>query len=132
MEQYLRSVDIDDGGQEQVGQLGADLLRRNRLSVWFGERRKTGQNTFPAQNLPGLFAAMGGDSAAIANLNEFFSAVPEAVTEPFYTPGNEEDLMAPWEYDATSAPWDTQALTRTLLDNFYGITLERFSGHHPW
>jgi len=81
------------------------------------------------QNLPGLFAAMGGDSAAIANLNEFFSAVPEAVTEPFYTPGNEEDLMAPWEYDATSAPWDTQALTRTLLDNFYGTTSSGLPGN---
>jgi predicted alpha-1,2-mannosidase len=81
------------------------------------------------QNLPGLFAAMGGDSAAIANLNQFFSSTSEAVNEPFYTPGNEEDLMAPWEYDATSAPWDTQALTRSLLDDFYGTSPSGLPGN---
>lgn len=72
------------------------------------------------QNLPGLFAAMGGDTAAIANLDQFFSTPSESVTDPYYTAANEEDLMAPWEYDATSAPWKTQALTRSILDESYG------------
>jgi predicted alpha-1,2-mannosidase len=72
------------------------------------------------QNLPGLFAAMGGDAAAIANLDQFFSTPYESVTDPYFTAANEEDLMAPWEYDATSAPWKTQALTRSILDKSYG------------
>jgi predicted alpha-1,2-mannosidase len=72
------------------------------------------------QNLPGLFAAMGGDAAAIAKLDQFFSAPSKSVTDPYYTAANEQDLMAPWEYDATSAPWKTQALTRSILDKSYG------------
>jgi predicted alpha-1,2-mannosidase len=72
------------------------------------------------QNLPGLFAAMGGDAAAIANLDQFFSTPSKSVTDPYYTAANEPDLTAPWEYDATSAPWKTQALTRSILDESYG------------
>jgi putative alpha-1,2-mannosidase len=63
---------------------------------------------------------MGGDAAAIANLDQFFSAPSESVTDPYYTAANEEDIMAPWEYDATSEPWKTQALTRNILNQSYG------------
>ena len=72
------------------------------------------------QNLPGLFAAMGGDAIAIANLNQFFSASQVNTSDPYFTATNEEDLIAPWEYDATSAPWKTQALTRSILNEYYG------------
>lgn len=80
-----------------------------------------------------LVALMGGDDAAVAKLDTFFST-PIAQHVPFvvpeiqrdltvfgaayygnqYAPSNEHDLQAPFLYNYVGQPWKTQAIVRGL------------------
>jgi predicted alpha-1,2-mannosidase len=85
----------------------------------------------------GLFDAVGGDKAATAKLDTFFSyrlaatapaVVAEAQTRATafglvyrtnqYAPGNEHDLQAPWMYVFAGQPWKTQAVLRQVQTIF--------------
>lgn len=73
------------------------------------------------QDLASLFSLMGGDAAATAKLDEFFTHLDASRYHPYYWAGNEPDLWAPWEYDFSGAPWRTQQVVRRVLDTQYGL-----------
>jgi predicted alpha-1,2-mannosidase len=75
------------------------------------------------QDVPGLVAALGGRSATLAKLDQFFAygavaANPASVRRYWhssgshFTPHNEVDLQAPYLYDYLGEPWKTQDMVR--------------------
>jgi hypothetical protein len=74
------------------------------------------------QDLGGLVGAMGGNAAADARLDTFFTQDNVGANDPYYWAGNETDLLAPWVYDYAGEPYKTQAEVHTLLDNVYSDT----------
>jgi predicted alpha-1,2-mannosidase len=71
------------------------------------------------QNLGGLVAAMGGNSAAVSRLDTFFQQDNAGPNAPYYWAGNEVNIGAPWVYDYAGAPYKTQAEVHHLLDAVY-------------
>ena len=51
------------------------------------------------QDLRGLFDLMGGNAAAVAKLDDFFTALNTSRKQPHDWAGNEPALGIPWEYD---------------------------------
>jgi predicted alpha-1,2-mannosidase len=74
------------------------------------------------QDLPGLFHLMGGDRAAVARLDRFFTHLQAGPEAPYAWAGNEPGLEVPWEYDFAGAPERTQAVVRTILTSVYADT----------
>jgi predicted alpha-1,2-mannosidase len=74
------------------------------------------------QNLPGLFRGIGGDQAAINQLNTLFSQLNVGPNEPFYWAGNEPGLGTPWVYDSAGEPYQTQAVVRKIITTLYSPT----------
>ena len=73
------------------------------------------------QNLDDLVALMGGDRAATAILARFFTGLNAGPYLPEDWSGNEPDLWAPWEFDATGAPWRTQQVVRRIATTEYSL-----------
>ncbi len=80
-------------------------------------------------NLPGLFAAMGGETPIIARLNHLFLHLNTDAHAPYYWAGNEMDLEAPWEYDFTREPWRTQAVVRRIVSTLFPATTYGLPGN---
>ena len=57
------------------------------------------------QDLAGLVGLMGGDRAAVAELDTFFTQLDATRYAPYDWAGNEPDEWAPFEYDYAGAPW---------------------------
>jgi predicted alpha-1,2-mannosidase len=74
------------------------------------------------QDLGGLVKAMGGNAAADARLDTFFTQDNVGPNDPYYWAGNETDILAPWVYDYAGEPWKTQAEVHKLLDDVYSDT----------
>jgi predicted alpha-1,2-mannosidase len=74
------------------------------------------------QDLHGLITAMGGNAAATARLDTFFTQDNVGPNDPYYWAGNETDILAPWIYDYAGQPYKTQAEVHRLLDNVYANT----------
>jgi predicted alpha-1,2-mannosidase len=74
------------------------------------------------QNLAGLIGGLGGDAAAQARLNSFFSQLNAGPNAPNDWAGNEPNLDTPWIYDTAGAPWQTQSTVRAIMSQLYGDT----------
>jgi predicted alpha-1,2-mannosidase len=74
------------------------------------------------QNLRGLFTGMGGDKAADARLDTYFSQLNVGPNEPYAWQGNEISLDSPWAYDSAGEPWRTQAVVHEILTTLYSLT----------
>ena len=74
------------------------------------------------QDLHGLVAALGGNTATVNRLDTFFTQDNVGPNDPYYWAGNEVDLEAPWVYDYAGAPYKTTAEVHRLLDNVYADT----------
>jgi predicted alpha-1,2-mannosidase len=74
------------------------------------------------QNLHGLFAGIGGDSAVITRLDTLFTQLNVGPNEPYYWAGNEPGLGTPWAYDSAGAPYKTQQTVRRILTSLYSPT----------
>jgi predicted alpha-1,2-mannosidase len=74
------------------------------------------------QDLGGLISAMGGNAAADARLDTFFTQDNVGPNDPYYWAGNEVDILAPWIYDYAGQPYKTQAEVHKLLDDVYADT----------
>lgn len=72
------------------------------------------------EDLAGLAALMGGDQAAVATLDRFFTRLNAGRDAPYDWAGNEPNLWTPWEYDAFGAPSHTQAVVRRIMTTLYG------------
>ncbi|MGH9093389.1 MAG: GH92 family glycosyl hydrolase, partial [Acidimicrobiales bacterium] len=93
----------------------------NQGQVGFEEGNAVQYTWAVPQNLASLFSLMGGNAAATAKLNRFFTQLNASRYQPYYWAGNEPDLWAPWEYDFSGAPWRTQAVVRRVLDSQYSL-----------
>jgi predicted alpha-1,2-mannosidase len=74
------------------------------------------------QDFAGLIAGMGGDQAAIARLDNFFTQLNAGPNQPYEWAGNEPSLSTPWVYDYAGAPYKTQAIVHELLGQAYSDT----------
>jgi predicted alpha-1,2-mannosidase len=74
------------------------------------------------QNLAGLIQGLGGDQAAAARLDTFFSQLNVGPNEPYAWQGNEPGLDTPWAYDSVGQPWKTQALVQEITSQLYSLT----------
>jgi len=74
------------------------------------------------QDLRGLFDLMGGNAAAVAKLDDFFSALNTSRKQPHDWAGNEPALGIPWAYDYAGAPWRTQDVVRRVATGLYSAT----------
>ena len=74
------------------------------------------------QNLAGLIRGLGGDQAAAARLDTFFSQRNVGPNEPYAWQGNEPGLDTPWAYDSVGEPWKTQALVQEITSQLYSLT----------
>jgi putative alpha-1,2-mannosidase len=74
------------------------------------------------QDLQGLITAMGGDTAAISRLDDFFQQLNAGPNLPYMWAGNEPSLGTPWIYDYAGAPYKTESTVHELLDDVYSDT----------
>jgi predicted alpha-1,2-mannosidase len=74
------------------------------------------------QNLQGLIAGMGGDQAAVARLDTFFTQLNAGPNEPYDWAGNEPSLDTPWVYDSAGEPWQTQSVVHDITTQLYSLT----------
>jgi predicted alpha-1,2-mannosidase len=72
-----------------------------------------------SQNLAGLIVLMGGNQAAVAKLNTFFSQLNATPFGPYDWAGNEPDMSAPYDYDYAEDPAGTQAVVRRIQHQLY-------------
>ena len=74
------------------------------------------------QDLRGLFDAMGGNVAAVTQLDRFFTYLNTSRKQPYDWAGNEPALGIPWEYDYAGAPARTQDVVRRIVTDLYAPT----------
>ena len=74
------------------------------------------------QNLQGVIQAMGGDQAAAARLDTYFTQLNAGPDQPYHWQGNEVALDTPWAYDSAGEPWKTQAVVRQITSALYSLT----------
>ena len=74
------------------------------------------------QNLSGLISGMGGDQAAAARLDEYFTQLNVGPDEPYQWQGNEPSLDTPWAYDTVGQPWKTQSVVQQIMTQLYALT----------
>lgn len=82
------------------------------------------------EHLGSLAAALGGPTAASSKLEAFFAHVDAGAGEPYYMGSNEQDLPAPFEFDAFGTPWRTQAVSRRILDRLYADSANGLPGNN--
>nr|WP_079168341.1 GH92 family glycosyl hydrolase [Streptomyces colonosanans] len=132
-----------------VGSKGFDGFPRSRTpeGTWVGSADPTQSTGFhegtpwqyqwlAQQDVPGLFALMGGRAKAEQRLDTFFD-MPELLLDHkgvakkswvvgaydyhnnfAFNPNNEPDLHAPWMYAWTDQPWKTSAVLRAAQPLF--------------
>jgi predicted alpha-1,2-mannosidase len=74
------------------------------------------------QNLRAVADGMGGDAAAAARLDAYFTKLNVGPNEPFHWQGNEPTFGTSWAYDSVGQPWKTQATVRRILTELYHAT----------
>ena len=74
------------------------------------------------QDLSGVVQGIGGDTAASARLDEYFSQLNVGPDEPYNWAGNEPALDTPWVYDSTGEPWRTQDVVHEITSQLYSLT----------
>jgi predicted alpha-1,2-mannosidase len=74
------------------------------------------------QNLHGLIQGMGGDQAAAARLDTYFTQLNAGPDQPYHWQGNEVSLDTPWAYDSVGQPWKTQAVVQQITSQLYSLT----------
>jgi predicted alpha-1,2-mannosidase len=74
------------------------------------------------QNLRGLIQGLGGNQAAAARLDSFFSQLNSGPNQPYEWAGNEISFDAPWAYDSVGEPWKTQQVVHEITTQVYSLT----------
>jgi predicted alpha-1,2-mannosidase len=73
-------------------------------------------------NVRGLFDTLGGNSNAIARLDNFFTRLNDGPGTIYAFMGNEPNECVPWEYDYAGAPYKTQAIVRRIQSQLFTNT----------
>ena len=71
------------------------------------------------QDFAALAALMGGDQAATAKLETYFTQLNATRYAPYDWSGNEPDEWAPWAFDYFGAPAQTQRVVRAIVNTEY-------------
>lgn len=71
------------------------------------------------QDLPGLFAAMGGNAAATARLDTFFTHLNAGAGQPYAYLGNEPSFGTPWAYAYAGHPDRAGDTVRSALSTLF-------------
>ena len=71
------------------------------------------------QDFSALSALMGGDQAATAKLETYFTQLNAARYAPYDWSGNEPSEWAPWAFDYFGSPSQTQRIVRAIADTEY-------------
>jgi predicted alpha-1,2-mannosidase len=88
------------------------------------------QGWFVPHDIPGLVALMGGREKALADLRDFFSAVPENMTwNNYYNHANEPVHHIPFLFNRLGAPWLTQYWSRQICQRAYHNSVEGLVGN---
>ncbi|HTJ69142.1 MAG TPA: GH92 family glycosyl hydrolase [Actinospica sp.] len=74
------------------------------------------------QNLQGLIQGLGGDQAAAARLDSYFTQLNAGPNEPNEWAGNEISFDTPWAYDSVGQPWKTQQVVHEISSQLYSLT----------
>ncbi|MET7486639.1 GH92 family glycosyl hydrolase [Streptomyces sp. NPDC005538] len=74
------------------------------------------------QDLPGLFAAMGGDAAVTARLDTFFTSLNAGAGEPYAYLGNEPSFGTPWAYTHVGHADRAGAVVQRALSTLFSDT----------
>jgi predicted alpha-1,2-mannosidase len=80
-------------------------------------------------DVPGLIAALGGDAAAAARLDDLFVDVNDGLGTPHFYMGNEPGFSSPWAYAFVGAPWKTQVVVQRILAETYSTQPEGLPGN---
>ncbi|MGW2718819.1 GH92 family glycosyl hydrolase [Streptomyces sp. NPDC001492] len=70
-------------------------------------------------DLPGLFTAMGGPTAAASRLDTFFTQLNAGADKPYAYLGNEPSFNIPWAYDYAGRPDRTEDIVRRALTTLF-------------
>jgi predicted alpha-1,2-mannosidase len=70
-------------------------------------------------NMKALIAAVGGEEAARARLDNYFSHYGNWYGGPYFFIANEPSFGNPWIYNWTGQPWRTQEVVRKTLDDLF-------------
>jgi predicted alpha-1,2-mannosidase len=79
---------------------------------------------FVPHDVPGLIQLLGKDSINTRLLMGFEEAKPRNFSSHYVHHGNQPNMQAPWLFNWSGMPWETQKWTREILDGFYGVTAE--------
>jgi predicted alpha-1,2-mannosidase len=74
------------------------------------------------QNLQGLIQGIGGDQAAAARLDSYFTQLNAGPNAPYHWQGNEPAFDTPWAYNSVGQPWKTQAVVKQITSQLYSPT----------
>jgi len=74
------------------------------------------------QNLNGLIQGIGGEQAAAARLDSYFTQLNAGPNAPYHWQGNEPAFDTPWAYDSVGQPWKTQAIVHQISTQLYSAT----------
>ena len=81
------------------------------------------------QDLHGLIGGMGGNAAAAAKLDTFFTQTNAGQDKPYAWLGNEPSLGSPWVYLSAGQPWRTQEIVRQALTTLYADAPDGIPGN---
>jgi predicted alpha-1,2-mannosidase len=71
------------------------------------------------QNLAGLINTIGGNTAAVQQLDTFFQQLNAGWNGPYFDAGNEPTFAVPWIYDWAGAPSHAQTALHQILTTVY-------------
>ena len=80
-------------------------------------------------NVRGLFDRMGGNPAALARLDTFFTKLNDGVDSVYAFMGNEPCFEVPWEYSFAGAPARTQAVVRDIQKRLFTTAPDGLPGN---
>jgi len=80
-------------------------------------------------NVRGLFDRMGGNPAALARLDTFFTKLNDGVDSAYAFMGNEPCFEVPWEYSFAGAPARTQAVVRDVQKRLFTTAPDGLPGN---
>ncbi len=123
--------EADVGGQPAFKE--GDVTKQDPLDIGgtsgFVEGNAT-QYTFAVPfDMPGLIGALGGDGALVARLDPFFSQLNGGLGQPTMYIGNEPNFATPWAYDFAGAPYETQAVVRSILQQTFDTSPSGLPGN---
>ncbi|HET9169623.1 MAG TPA: GH92 family glycosyl hydrolase [Actinospica sp.] len=74
------------------------------------------------QDLRGLIQGLGGEQAAAARLDSFFTQLNAGPNAPYEWAGNEIAFDTPWAYNSVGQPWKTQQVVHDIAARLYSLT----------